>query len=145
MVGTTVTPPHVNHQFPHWNMLIYLTDVEDLLFTDESFKSRFIPSQRGRHCCLSGVWYDTIHKGVELYLFYFFLIINGEVVEWFMALVLKTNVESIVGSNPPLLEVWLSLVGTRRGVAEGSNPFTDCLNMTTWNFILWNTGKNWKH
>ena len=34
-----MTPPHVDHQFPHWNMLIYLTDVGGpTILTDESFK-----------------------------------------------------------------------------------------------------------
>ena len=33
-----MTPPHLDHQFPHWNMLIYLTDVGGpTILTDESF------------------------------------------------------------------------------------------------------------
>jgi hypothetical protein len=57
----TMTPPHLDHQFPHWNMLVYLTDAGGpTILTNESFdpidsyhpKEDDIVVFQGLHCMI---------------------------------------------------------------------------------------------
>ena len=47
MKGGILTQPHVDHQFPHKNLLVYLTDsgVDTICFDDEGKKHHYTPSE----------------------------------------------------------------------------------------------------